>query len=84
MQHLLSGLVCLVNALQPQLQIDLHISSSYIRVIWYTDDCSDVIDFKSFEWSNEEERIRSIQSAILFITECAVADILSKTTRKAA
>ena len=84
MEHLLSGLACLVHSIQQYINIDLHISNSYIRVIWYSADYSDVIDFDSFEWSSDEEMIRSIQSSINYVTNCAVTGLLKNTDKVAA
>ncbi len=84
METLLSGLVCLVNSIQQQIKIDLQISPDLIRLIWFDNSMEEVNDFKTFYFNSDQEKIRAIQYAINYATECLVQDILSKQHKEAA
>lgn len=77
MNNLLNGLICLVKSFQPIINIDLHLSANSIRIIWYNQSFQEVIDFECFYWSTNEEEIKAIQSAIIYLTECMASDILT-------
>ena len=84
MEALLSGLVCLVTFIQHFINIDLQISPDLIRIIWYSSSMEEVNDFQTFYFNTDQEKIKSVQEAINYVTECLITDILSKQTKEAA